>query len=224
VIHSRADSQPATHLITQVPPRKHEGTLQSPPGATGTSGFVAAIPLPPSSEDAVKGAIERLDAQTFSNVAGTHFARLAVVGPSSSPGRAFHDARLRNAYLIFSADFDGDFSLEPPQGVFSGRRVGNGPGQFNRWAGDLWAELQRNESLANVFTQCFGFASQHAGEDFSQWLFEWVCPRLVYYNSLPDETLASIDAGLETSRQAFDALVGRESSATASERAGTAGP
>lgn len=167
-----------------------------PPNATGMSNMASLAPILPGNEERTRRRIEELPAaerSPFRYVPGTHFARLAVLDRRTA---AFHPrpaVSLRNSWLLFAVDFDGDFSLER----FAARRMEVGEiRRYLRAVGEV-------PELRDVWRDCFGFRPTVALEDL---LEPSVVERFVLFRNHGDNTLRQILPALKLKRRFMAAL------------------
>jgi hypothetical protein len=163
------------------------GAALGPPNATGMSNMVSLAPILPGHEERTRRRIEQLPADElspFRTLPGTHFARLAVLDRRTA---AFHPqpaVSLRNSWLLFAVDFDGDFALEP----YGARRME--VGEIRRYL----RLVDTVPELRAVWQDCFGFRPTVTLEDL---LEPSVVERFVLFRDHGDNTLRQILPALE---------------------------
>ena len=176
----------------------------TPRGCSGMSGFVALLPIKQNGEADMRRAVTELGSlcqSPFRHIGGTHFARLAVLGPEAFvyPDRKI---TLRSAWLLLSVDFDGQFD----ESEFSARRIKES--EFRKYAGRLGA----CQALKPVWKHCFGYSENRT--DFEGWLWTGVVKRFLMYRDYPDRTLTEATDALRTLDQLQKLLVERPVKAT----------
>lgn len=169
--------------------RQPPHVLLAPDDCTGMSGFVALVPILPDEAHAAREAIralgDDLSNSPFQGVAGTHFARLALLEQSAS-GYKHIEPALRNTWLLFCADFDGHFD----ESEYSARRI-----KWREFAAYA-RRLDQCDALHEVWKHCHGYPGK--GEAFGGWLWKGVAKRFVMYRDYPDTTLREICQALQT--------------------------
>ena len=139
----------------------------------------------------------------FRTIPGTHFARLAVLDRRTAAFHPRHTVTMRNSWLLFAVDFDGDFANEE-----RGARLMDG-GEIRRYL----RAIDDVPALRNVWSDCFGFRSHAAFEDL---LEPSVVERFVLFRDHGDTTLAEIVPALELKRW-FVSLLGNRRLETAAQ-------
>jgi hypothetical protein len=176
-----------------------------PPTATGMSNLVSLMPILPGHERRARARIQALGDATspFRTIPGTHFARLAVLDRRTAAFHPRHTVTMRNSWLLFAVDFDGDFANEE-----RGARRMDG-GEIRRYL----RAIDDVPALRNVWRDCFGFRSHAALEDL---LEPSVVERFVLFRDHGDTTLAEIVPALELKRR-FVSLLGNGRLETAAQ-------
>ena len=175
------------------------------PTATGMSNFVSLMPILPGRERRVRAKAQALGSDTspFRAVPGTHFARLAVLDRRTAAFHPRQTVTMRNSWLLFAVDFDGEFADEEP----AARRM-NG-GEIRRYL----RAVDDVPVLRDMWCDCFGFRSHAALEDL---LEPSVIERFVLFRDHGDTTLAEIISALKL-KQRFVCLLGNRQLKTADQ-------
>jgi hypothetical protein len=198
-----AEQDPSTHaalreLVAGIqdslqglgPAHMAENVTFGPDLATGMSSFASLVPILPGREDTVRALLAALpnhQHSPFRRVEGTHFARLTVLDRRHA---AFHPdvaIELRSSWLLFVADFDGEFRA----GERSARRMD--AGEVRRYA----QSVDQVPELRQIWSHCYGFSEITPLE---QILEPSVLERFVFFRDYPDVTLRQIAAALDVQR------------------------
>lgn len=183
-----------------------------PETATGLTGFVSLMPIRRGAEPQVANLLAQLagpcDDSPFRQVRGTHFARLTVLDrdrATAHPGRAM---RLKNNWLLFSADFDAvvdEYELRElkrptrmPWSISMRRRRSQ-----KRRLQELkryFRSVLEVDCLREVFTLCYPSPAPDCEEIVCD-LVHSILDRRIYFRDYPDATLQEIvDAAQFTAR------------------------
>ena len=167
---------------------------QPPALANGSiRGFVAIFPLRPGHEPLLKSAIEELPigsaASPFRRVPGTHFARLALLHRDVVGRHPRTFVPLRNSYLLFAADVDGE---------------GSASRSAERYARSMYRTIP--DEVRAVWSHCLGFEDVDDDQHFGHLAARCRCRILREFIDYPEESLRSILTAL-ASQRAFVELV-----------------
>jgi hypothetical protein len=160
------------------PPTLPDGTIR---------GVVTLFPVLPGDEQALMAAIEALPAGTdspFRRVAGTHFARLAVLCRDEAGRHPRETIELRNSYLLFAADFD---------------ESGSSRGAEQRFFEAVYRVI--TDDVRSVWAHCWGFDAVEDARQFGVLARRCRCKVLREFVDYPDASLRSVLTALVSQRR-----------------------
>ena len=124
----------------------------------------------------------------FRSIPGTHFARLTLLDRRTATFHPRHHVPLRNSWLLFAADFDGEFD----DGEVRARRIPEG--EFVRYL----SLVDEHPALRDIWQDCVGFMPRRELADL---LLPTVLDRFILFRDHGDLTLRDIHIGLLVRRQ-----------------------
>lgn len=174
----------------------------APTTANGMGNVVSLLPIAAGREQAVLDALQHLSEapSPFQRIAGTHFARLAVID-RNDVGRAHQQGfQLRRSWLVLAADYDHQVD---------GRRRAERRPQERSERHRFLSSVMAAPGLSEVWDACGLPISPSHRDELAE---EGVVRPMILFQDYPDRTLREVLDALDVVRSFVDLLLDRAGS------------